>query len=125
MYINGYEHLDLKPKNMWSSRCREYLAQQPFIKDMIIDSLFWKPHQSWRQIEGNINSWCSHMVIAHFCKSFDSFDYYEERIISLFSPRHKDKHLEFIKLVYERNLDLLDGNGIFFCGKGNFFNSSW
>ena len=115
--MNDYEHLDLNLRDIWNLKRREHLAQQPFIKDMIVDSLFRKPQQSWRGIEGDINSWCSHMTIERFCKSFDTFGYYKERIIPLLSPLHKEKHLEFAKFVYERNWDLLDDNGKLPCGK--------
>ena len=65
--------MDYVPKDMWEGKLKENLDQQPYMKDLIINALFQKPHQSWRSIEGEMNSWCSHMTIERFVKSFDLF----------------------------------------------------
>ena len=84
---------------------------------MSVDSLLWKPQQSWKGLEVDTKSWCSHMTVLHFCKSFDSFSYYKEHIIPILSPRHNQKNLELAKLVCERNWDFRDKNSKLSGGK--------
>ena len=87
------------------------MAQQPYMKDLIVDALFQKPQKSWSSIEGEIKSWCSHMTIERFVKSFHSFGYDKEHIFTNISPNQWKKHLEFFKLVFEIKWNFLDGNG--------------
>ena len=101
-YIKEYEQMEYGTKYMWEAKRREHLAQHPYMKDLIVNTLFQKNQQSWRSIEGEINSWCSHMTIERFVKSFDSFGYYKERIVLKISPNQQKKNLEFDKLVYEQ-----------------------
>ena len=44
--MNDYDHLDLKLKDIWDLKQREHLTKHPFIKDMLVDKLFWKAQQS-------------------------------------------------------------------------------
>ena len=112
-YMQYYEQMDSGTKYMWEAKRRDHLAQQLYMKDLIVKSIFQKPQQSGRSIEGEINSWCIHMTIERFVKSCDSFGYYKEFIFPKLSPNQQKKHLEFSKIVYERKWDLLGGNGNF------------
>ena len=109
--MNEYEHLDDGQKIIWDTKRREHLTQKSYIKDMIVNTLFRQPQILWRRMEGCINSWCFHMKIERFIKSFDSFSYYKERIVPNLSPLPKKKHIEFAKLVYQQTWDLIDENG--------------
>ena len=110
-YMQEYEQMDSLTKEMWEAKLREHLSQQTYIKDLVVNPLFQKPQKSWRSIEGEIKSWCSHMTIERFVKLFYSFGYYKERIVPNISRNQHKKNIEFAKLVYERRWDFMDGNG--------------
>ena len=56
--------MDSGTKYMWEAKRRELLAPHPYMKGLIVNTLFQKPQQSWRSIEGEIKSRCSHMTIV-------------------------------------------------------------
>ena len=85
-YMQEYEQMYSGTKDMWEAKVRDHLSQQPYMKDLVVNSLFQKPQQSWESSEGEINTWCSHMTIESFVKSFDSFGYYKEHIVPNISP---------------------------------------
>ena len=42
--MHEYGNIYDRVKDMWEAKRRDSLAQQPFVKYMAGDVLFWKPH---------------------------------------------------------------------------------
>ena len=70
---------------------------QPYIRDVIVDALIRNPRESWRELEVDVNFWCSYSAIRRWLMSREGFRYYTERIIPLLSPQQMQKHLYFAK----------------------------
>ena len=111
MYLAEYETLDDDTKRFWDLERRNHLARQPYIKHEIVRSMSNNPQRSFRGLEVDIGYWCSHKCIERWLNSFDTFEFYRERICPLLSPAQKKKHLEFAKSVLDLwGLKDTDGN---------------
>ena len=55
--------LPASEKAMWEMKRRSHLAMQPYIRDVIVDALIRNPRESWRELEVDVNFWCSYSAI--------------------------------------------------------------
>ena len=88
-----FDQLDAGNKAMQAERSRLHLAQQPFIKDRIIDLLQTNNNASYVQLESSINNWCSAETIRRWVTSRPGYKLYRERIVPLLS--HEQQHLHY------------------------------
>ena len=99
IYLNEYDALDEDSKRLWELKRREHLARQPYIQSDIVAALSKNPQRSFRGLEQDVDFWCSYKTIERWLKSFDSFQFYKERMVPLLSAAQKQKHLAFAQLV--------------------------
>jgi hypothetical protein len=86
-------------KEVWESKRRSHLLQQPRIKDEIVSLLKKNPKSSWRHIEETINHWCCDSTIRRWLTSKEGYNLYAERVIPLLSDSQKKKHLDFLRRI--------------------------
>ena len=89
--------LPASEKAMWEMKRRSHLAMQPYIRDVIVDALIRNPRESWRELEVDVNFWCSYSAIRRWIMSREGFRYYAERIIPLLTTHQMEKHLAFAR----------------------------
>jgi hypothetical protein len=83
-------------KTRWEKIKRDHLAQQPAIKQHIIDSIQQKPKVSWSNVEAEIGHWCSTGAMRNWLISQNGYYLYDERIIPLLSPAQQKSHMTFL-----------------------------
>ena len=96
-WMKAYGALPASEKAMWEMKRRSHLAMQPYIRDVIVDALIRNPRESWRELEVDVNFWCSYSAIRRWIMSREGFRYYAERIIPLLTTHQMEKHLAFAR----------------------------
>ncbi|KAG7339193.1 hypothetical protein IV203_020156 [Nitzschia inconspicua] len=91
--------LDDETKAYWESKSRSHLALQPHIRDRIIGCFRSNPSKSYRQVEEEINGWCSAATIHKWFSSQDGYCLYVQRPLPLLSREQMAKHVKFSKFV--------------------------
>jgi hypothetical protein len=79
----------------WEALSRNKIAQQPTIKDSILESLRKNPSKSFDRVSADIGHWCSGRSIASWFKNQSQASFYVDRILPLLSTEQKQKHLSF------------------------------
>ena len=96
-WMKAYGALPASEKAMWEMKRRSHLAMQPYIRDVIVDALIRNPRESWRELEVDVNFWCSYSAIRRWIMSREGFRYYAKRIIPLLTTHQMEKHLAFAR----------------------------
>ena len=58
-WMKAHGALPAPEKAMWEMKRRSHLAVQPHIRDVVVDALMRNPRESWRELEVDVNFWCS------------------------------------------------------------------
>ena len=96
-WMKAYSALPPSEKAVWEMKRRTHLAMQPYIRDFIVDALERNPRESWRELEVDVNFWCSYSAIRRWLMSREGFRYYAERSIPLLTAHQMGKHLAFAR----------------------------
>ena len=104
--------LDNPTVEYWKSMSRAHLALQPHMRDRIIESLRANPCKGFRQVECDINGWCSAATIARWLQEQSGYCCYMSKPLPLLSSNQKKKHVEFAQQVREENWGLPAGTSI-------------
>ena len=59
-WMKAHGALPASEKAMWEMKRRSHLAMQPYIRDVVVDALIRNPRESWRELEVDVNFWCSY-----------------------------------------------------------------
>ncbi|KAG7367978.1 transposase [Nitzschia inconspicua] len=97
----AWNSLDDQTKAYWESKRRSHLALQPHMRDRIIECFRANPSKSYRQVEEEINGWCSNTTIHKWLSSQDGYCLYVQRPLPLLSREQMAKHVKFSKLVVD------------------------
>lgn len=84
-------------KEYWHAQEQERVAEQPYIRDRIIEALHANPSLDYDKIAGDIGEWCSSSTIQRFLAKHESYSTYVGRILPLLTKEQRDKQVAFSK----------------------------
>ena len=82
-WMKAHGALPASEKAMWEMKRRSHLAVQPHIRDVVVGALMRNPRESWRELEVDVNFWCSCSAMRRWTMSREGFRCHAERIIPL------------------------------------------
>jgi hypothetical protein len=82
-------------RDFWYSKSRAHDNRWHTIKDSIIQSLQRNSTKGFRQVERDIDGWCSHATIAKWFGKHKTYSVYTERILPLLTTAQKSKQYLF------------------------------
>jgi hypothetical protein len=81
--------------HFWEAQSRSKIAQQPQIRDNIIEAMRANPTKSFEQITVDIGNWCSASTIQKWIASHSGYTTYAQRALPLLTSVQKEKHVAF------------------------------
>ena len=94
--IGRYDALGANEKKLWDQKARQHDAEQPFIRQRILDALRKNGSSSFERVAGEIDHWCSGETIRQlFAKC--NYKNYVERIVPIIGDEQREKNLAFAK----------------------------
>ena len=87
----------LQNKDKWICLSNSKLAQQPQIRDTIIQIMRKNPTKSFDKVAADIGEWCSGRSIARWFKQYEQSSYYVERVLPLLTEPQMKKQVAFCK----------------------------
>jgi len=94
--------LSSEEREVWNCRSRSQLAQQPFVRDQIINSLRRNPNKSFEKVAADIGHWCHATSVSNWFAKQESASYYGSMVVPLLTGPQKQRHVEFAKKVTSR-----------------------
>jgi hypothetical protein len=89
--------------SLYERLAKEHDAQQPYIKDDIMDALKMVNNcRSYRLLSNRINNWCAPYTIETWLRSHPSYNVYAKNIKPGLTPQNQEKQVVFSKHVRNR-----------------------
>ena len=91
MLQSTWNKLPKHEHDFWDAESRKHDERWPYIKDSITESLQSNGSKGFRQVEHDIDGWCSHATISKWIKQHESYAIYTEHILPLQTTDQKTK----------------------------------
>ena len=95
-----WKKLPTERKSFWETKARVHDEEWPWIKDRILISIRQNETKSYREIERDIDGWCSYDAIMNWLHKQESFTLYCQRVVPFLSDHQKIKHVTYANMLH-------------------------